>query len=68
MTRNILASLVLATVAATTLAACGSSTEVQQVSVSQGQELMDLKKALDSGALSQKEYDRLREEIIRRNR
>jgi hypothetical protein len=68
MTRKNFASLVLAFAAATTLAGCGSSTEVQQTSVSQGQELIDLKKAFDSGAINQKEYDRLREEIIRRNR
>lgn len=47
------------------LGGCGG-TEVSQTTVSKGQELTDLKKALDSGAINQKEYDRLRAEIMRR--
>jgi hypothetical protein len=50
----------LAVVAAAVLAGCSStSTEVlpPTVNVSIGQQLIDLKKARDSGALSQKEYE-----------
>lgn len=51
--------------AALTLSACGS-TEVMPstVSVSVGQQLIDLKKAKDSGALTEKEYLRQREQLI----
>lgn len=50
-------------------AGCGgggatSTTQTEVTTVSQGQQLMDLKKALDSGAISQQEYDRLREKVI----
>jgi len=31
-----------------------------------GQQLMDLKKALDSGAISQEEYDKEREKILKK--
>jgi hypothetical protein len=31
-----------------------------------GQQLMDLKKALDSGAMTQKEYDQERKKILER--
>lgn len=50
----------VAAMAVSALAACTSSkTEVlpPTVNVSIGQQLIDLKKAKDSGALSQKEYD-----------
>jgi hypothetical protein len=35
--------------------------------VTTGQELMDLKKARDSGAISEAEYQRLRENIIKKS-
>ncbi len=50
---------VIAVVAALLLSACSSATtDVLQptVSVSIGQQLIDLKKAKDAGALSEKEY------------
>lgn len=52
-------------VAAAMLAGC-SSTEVvaPTVSVSIGQQLIDLKKARDSGALSQNDYLRQRQALI----
>jgi Short C-terminal domain len=53
--------------AAVGLGGCfGGDTEVKQTSVSKGQELQDLKKALDSGAITEREYDRLRKEIMAR--
>jgi hypothetical protein len=47
------------------LSAC-SSTEVvaPTVSVSVGQQLIDLKKARDTGALSENDYQRHRKELI----
>lgn len=52
---------------AVSLGGCfGGDTEVQQTTVSKGQELTDLKKALDSGAINEKEYERLRKEIMNR--
>ncbi|MBY8975972.1 SHOCT domain-containing protein [Rhodobacteraceae bacterium NNCM2] len=51
------------------LSACGgggakSETEVTNTTVSTGQQLIDLKAALDSGAISQEEYDKEREKIL----
>jgi hypothetical protein len=62
--------LALAAVLASALgvAACGGGgADVQQniSSVSQGQQLSDLKRALDEGAINQQEYDRLRAKIMR---
>lgn len=51
------------------LAGCGgggasSETQVQNTTVSKGQALIDLKKALDQGAISQSEYDKQRKAIL----
>jgi hypothetical protein len=51
------------------LAACGgggstSNTAVTNLSVSKGQSLIDLKKALDSGVITQSEYDTQRRAIL----
>ncbi len=48
------------------LAACGSTTEVvpPTVNVSIGQQLIDLKKARDSGALTPSEYERQKARLI----
>lgn len=48
------------------LAACGSTTEVTPptVNVSVGQQLIDLKKARDGGALTQPEYERQKARLI----
>jgi hypothetical protein len=65
--RAVLATLVIA--AAVTLTACGGGgAEVRSevTTVSQGQELIDLKKALDSGAITKDEYDRLRQKALQR--
>lgn len=51
------------------LAACGgggADVRTSTTTVSKGQELTDLKKALDAGAITQKEYERLREEVLDR--
>ena len=41
----------------------GNTTEIHTTT---GQELMDLQKALDSGAITQEEYDELRKKIMER--
>ena len=51
------------------VAACGgggADVRTSTTTVSKGQELTDLKKALDSGAITQKEYEKLREEVLDR--
>lgn len=61
--RGILAGGVLA---ALMLAGCGGTTEVVQpvVNVSVGQQLIDLKKARDAGALTDAEFQRQKEQLI----
>ena len=55
-----------ALVLAATLAGCGGDEVVRPtVSVSVGKQLMDLKKARDSGALSQREYDSQKAMLIK---
>jgi len=46
------------------LAACGSSTTIQQTET-QGQQLMDLKEALDSGVINEKEYNSTKKKILK---
>ena len=48
------------------VAACGSSTEVvaPTVNVSIGQQLIDLKKARDSGALTQSQWEQQKKQLI----
>ncbi len=49
------------------LAACGgggADSTVHNTTVSKGQALIDLKKAYDAGAISEREYERQREEIL----
>jgi hypothetical protein len=51
------------------LAGCGgggakSRTDVTNTTVSKGQQLIDLKKALDSGAISKSDYERQRKRIL----
>ena len=51
------------------LAGCGGDTIVNQDNspkVSQGQELTDLQRALDAGAINQKEYDKLKQVVLKR--
>lgn len=55
-----------AIVAAAGVAACGSTEVVRApVNVSVGQQLIDLKKARDSGALSPREYEQQKAQLIR---
>ncbi len=47
------------------LAACGSSSTTQVSTATTGQQLTDLKTALDNGVISKSEYDRKRKEILK---
>jgi uncharacterized membrane protein len=49
------------------LAACGgggADNTVHNTTVSKGQALIDLKKAYDAGAISEREYNKQREQIL----
>ncbi len=57
---------------ATLIVSCGSFNEGQaelhiNKNISTGQELLDLKAALDKGIISEEEFDKLREDIINGN-
>ena len=65
--QNAFRALVAAVLAAGALAGCGGGgaearTEVSTVSV--GQQLMDLKQAYDSGAMTKDEYERARYKVL----
>jgi hypothetical protein len=54
-----------------TLAGCGSSSKANvtvtgTTTVSNGQELIDLKRALDEGAISARDYEKVRKLILER--
>jgi len=55
---------VLCVVLLAALMGCSSSEVVRQVEITIGQQLIDLKKARDSGALSPSEYDAQRRKLI----
>ena len=48
------------------LTACGSSHTTAVETSTTGQQLVDLKKALDEGVISKSEYERKRKEILRK--
>ena len=51
------------------LSGCGGDADIKvqgTTSITKGQELTDLQRALNEGAINQKEYDRLREIILKR--
>lgn len=61
---------VMASVAAAVLsvAGCGGAdVRNQTTTTTTGQELLDLKKAYDTGVITEKEYERKREEILDRD-
>ena len=61
-----IAPMAAAAVLAVTLAACGSTEVVKApVNVSVGQQLIDLKKARDSGALNAREYEQQKAQLIK---
>jgi uncharacterized membrane protein len=58
----------LMVVAVVSVAGCGSSTDVRTHTnaTTTGQELLDLKKAYDSGVITKEEYEEKRQEILDR--
>ena len=65
MSRKVLA-IAAAVFIATAVSACGGSdTTIKQApSTTTGQQLIDLQKALESGAISKKEYDQQKKKIL----
>ena len=62
------------TMVAVVLGGCccgGGKTKVETttttITTTTGQQLIDLKKAYDSGAITQKQYDRMKQEIIEKS-
>lgn len=67
--RCVLPAIALALLAS--LSGCGSSSKANvtvkgSTTVSVGQELLDLKRALDEGAISQRDYDKVRAILLSR--
>lgn len=67
-TRFLLAAALAATLA---LSGCASSSKANvtvtgTTTISRGQELTDLQKALEQGAISQRDYDKVRAIILKR--
>ncbi|HVY08113.1 MAG TPA: SHOCT domain-containing protein [Burkholderiales bacterium] len=63
------AAIAAASFVACGLAACGGDTVVkveQSTQISKGWELKDLQKALDAGAVTKDEYERIRQKIMKR--
>jgi hypothetical protein len=55
---------------AAALSACGGDTVMkveQPTQISKGWELKDLRKALDVGAVTQDEYERIRQKLLKRD-
>ena len=67
MRRREVVGVLLASLLATSLVGCsGGGAEVKSEvrTTTTGQELLDLKKALDSGAITQQEYDAQRKRVL----
>jgi hypothetical protein len=65
--------LAITLIACTALTGCGSSSRANvtvtgTTTISKGQELIDLQRALDSGAISKADYDTVRAKILRREK
>jgi len=57
-------SIFVAAILALGLQACGTSSPALVGAATAGQQLMDLKKALDAGAITSQEYERQRQQIL----
>jgi hypothetical protein len=67
MRGKLLCVLAAAALFAVPLAGCGggdASTQVQNSTVSKGQALIDLKRALDAGAITPAEYEKQRQKLL----
>jgi uncharacterized membrane protein len=59
--------LLIIAILCTFLGACGGGdSNVQAYSTTQGQELMDLKKAFEEGVITEDEYNKARKRILKR--
>lgn len=68
MNRIKTAVMVMAVATALFIAGCGGAdVRTQTTTTTTGQELLDLKKAYDTGVITEKEYERKREEILDRD-
>lgn len=65
MTRTLMPFVAAALGAAFAVSACGGGGTTQLNSTTEGQQLMDLQRALAEGAITQQEYQRERREILR---
>ena len=64
------ARVAVALLVAAGLGACGGDTVVkveQSTQISKGWELKDLQKALDAGAVTKDEYERIRQKLLKRD-
>lgn len=66
MSRTVLGAWVIAAALVAGCGGGGAEVRSEVTTVSQGQELMDLKKAYESGAITKDEYDRLRQKALQR--
>lgn len=63
---GMIAAALVVGLATSGLTACGSSTSTAVDATTTGQQLTDLKKALDEGVISKSEYEHKRKEILKK--
>jgi uncharacterized membrane protein len=63
LNKSILGAAIIAVVLG--LTACGGSTTTVKQTETQGQQLMDLKEAYDSGVITEKEYNKTKSQILK---
>lgn len=63
LNKSILGAAVIAL--ALGLSACGGSTTTVKQTETQGQQLMDLKSAYDNGVITEKEYNKTKDQILK---
>lgn len=63
MYKTLLGATIIAMVLS--VSACGGSTTTVEQTETQGQQLMDLKEAFDSGVINEKEYNNTKKKILK---
>ena len=63
LNKSILGAAIIAV--ALGLSACGGSTTTVKQTETQGQQLLDLKEAYDSGVITEKEYNKTKSQILK---
>lgn len=63
MYKALLGATIIATVLS--VSACGGSTTTVKQTETQGQQLMDLKEAFDTGVITEKEYNSTKKKILK---